>query len=213
MSLLVEIATAVAKGKVAAAKENTQRALDEGLPAKDILEQGLMVGLMEIGERFKKNDAFIPEVLISAKAMNQSMEILKPLLAGEVQQKLGTVILGTVQGDVHDIGKNIVAMLLQGNGFEVIDLGINVPNETFVKKVKEKKAAILAMSALLSTTLPYLGQVIEELEKAGIRDQVKVMVGGAPVTKAYSEKIGADGYSVDAAGAVDVAKSFISTGA
>ena len=205
MSILNEISELLQKGKANEVKELCQKAIDEGLDAKTVLNDGLMHGMGIIGEKFKKNEVYVPEVLIAARAMNTGIEILKPLLAeGEYISK-GKVVLGTVKGDLHDIGKNLVKIMLEGKGMEVVDLGIDVQAEKFIEAVKSESAKIIACSALLTTTMTEMENIVKAAEEAGIRDQVKIMVGGAPVTDSYCKSIGADTYAPDAASAADAA--------
>ena len=184
-------------------------ALSQGVPAKDLLDQGLIAGMDAVGERMEKEEMFIPEVLMAAKAMSAAVEILKPQLAGEDLGSRGRVVIGTVKGDLHDIGKNLVAMMLESAGLEVYNLGVDIAPERFVAEVKAKNANILALSALLTTTMPMMKETIAALAAAGVRGQVKVLVGGAPVSRAYAEQIGADGYAPDAGSASKLAKSFM----
>jgi 5-methyltetrahydrofolate--homocysteine methyltransferase len=209
MSDLQAIATGVERGKNLEVPEAVKTALDNGFAPYDVLTDGLQAGLLAIGERFKKNQCFIPELLLSARAMKAGMEILKPLLVETGAKPIGKVVLGTVKDDLHDIGKNTVGMMLEGSGFQIIDLGVNVSEEKFVAAVKNEKPSILAMSALLSTTAPNLSTTIEILKQTGLRDNVKVLVGGAPITVDYALEIGADGYAPDAAHAVDKAKALL----
>ena len=202
-----EIADAVIKGQAPKVKELVQKAVAEKVTANDILQKGLIVGMGFIGERFKKNEVYVPEVLIAARAMKAGMEILKPLLASAGVQPLGVVVLGTVKGDLHDIGKNLVGMMLEGAGFKVVDVGIDASPEKFINATKDSKASVIAMSALLTTTMVAMKGTIEELKKAGVT--AKVMIGGAPVTQAYADEIGAQGYAPDAASAVDKAKQLL----
>ena len=202
-----EIADAVIKGQAPKVKELVQKAVAEKVTANDILQKGLIVGMGFIGERFKKNEVYVPEVLIAARAMKAGMEILKPLLANAGVQPLGVVVLGTVKGDLHDIGKNLVGMMLEGAGFKVVDVGIDASPEKFINATKDSKASVIAMSALLTTTMVAMKGTIEELKKAGVT--AKVMIGGAPVTQAYADEIGAQGYAPDAASAVDKAKQLL----
>ncbi|OGF50902.1 MAG: methyltransferase, partial [Candidatus Firestonebacteria bacterium RIFOXYA2_FULL_40_8] len=188
-----EIADAVIKGQAPKVKELVQKAVNEKVTANDILQKGLIVGMGFIGERFKKNEVYVPEVLIAARAMKAGMEILKPLLATAGVKPLGVVVLGTVKGDLHDIGKNLVGMMLEGAGFKVVDIGIDASPEKFINATKESKATVIAMSALLTTTMVAMKAAIEELKKAGVT--AKVMIGGAPVTQAYADEIGAQGYA------------------
>ncbi len=207
MSEILEvISSAIIAGKKDEIGKLTQDALDGGSSAQDILYKGLMPGMDYVSVQFKAGDMFVPEVMRSARTMNNSMVILKPLLAETGVQMIGKILLGTVKGDLHDIGKNLVGMMCKGAGFDVTDLGINVEPETFVEAVKESKADIVGMSALLTTTMQSMGNTIKALEEAGVRDQVKIMVGGAPVNQSFADKIGADGYAPDAAMAADVAK-------
>lgn len=204
MSNISNLTLAVEKGKRNDAKALTQALLDEGMKPLDIVEQGLVPGMSAIGEKFKNNEVFVPEMLIAARAMKEAMAILEPLLAKAGIKPKYTVVIGTVQGDLHDIGKNLVAMMLKGANFGVVDAGTNVPPEKFVEAVKEHNAAILALSALLTTTMPAMKSTVEAVRAAGCKD-LKIIVGGAPVTQDYANEIGADGYSSDAASAVDLA--------
>jgi 5-methyltetrahydrofolate--homocysteine methyltransferase len=204
--ILEVISAAIIAGKKDEIMKLTQDALDDGVSAQDILYKGLMSGMDYVSVQFKAGDMFVPEVMRSARTMNNSMDILKPLLAETGVQMIGKILLGTVKGDLHDIGKNLVGMMCKGAGFDVIDLGINVEPETFVEAIKESQADMVGMSALLTTTMQSMGNTIKALEEAGVRDQVKIMVGGAPVNQSFADKIGADGYAPDAAMAADVAK-------
>lgn len=204
--ILEVISAAIIAGKRDEIGKLTQVALDDGVSAQDILYNGLMSGMDYVSVQFKAGDMFVPEVMRSARTMNNSMDILKPLLAETGVQMIGKILLGTVKGDLHDIGKNLVGMMCKGAGFDVIDLGINVEPETFVEAIKESQADMVGMSALLTTTMQSMGNTIKALEEAGVRDQVKIMVGGAPVNQSFADKIGADGYAPDAAMAADVAK-------
>ncbi len=187
----------------------TQKALDEGMSAQEILSDGLIGGMDEVGKDFKAGDLFIPEVLMSAKAMHAGMAVLRPLLAESGALSLAKIVIGTVAGDLHDIGKNLVGMMLGGAGFEIIDLGTDVSPEKFVEAVRAEGADLVGMSALLTTTMPGMKATIEALTEAGLRDRVKVIVGGAPVTASFAEGIGADAYAPDAASAVDTARSLV----
>ena len=182
--------------------------LNDGVSAHEIMKDGLVAGMDIVGERMEKEEMFIPEVLMAAKAMSGGVEILKSQLTEDEDEAYGTVVLGTVKGDLHDIGKNLLRMLLEGSGFTVIDLGVDVAPEAFVEAVKEHGADIVGLSALLTTTMPKMRETIEALEEAGVRDDVKIMVGGAPVSEAFAEEIGADAYGYDAGAAVRIAKSF-----
>lgn len=204
MADLDALAQAVISGKAPVAKSLTQEALDEGVLPQDILNNGLVAGMNVVGVKFKNNDFYVPEVLIAARAMKTAMEVLKPKLAATGVEPRGVIAIGTVKGDQHDIGKNLVAMMLEGAGFRINDLGINVAPAKFVEQAKNG-VDIVAMSALLTTTMPAMKDTIEALKVDGLRDSVKVMIGGAPVTQAYADEIGADGYSPDAASAVDKA--------
>ena len=203
-----EIALEVINGKTKIVKALVQQALDEGIPAKTILEEGLLAGMAVVGEKFKNNEVFVPEVLISARAMTMGTAMLKEKLNESGETAKGKACIGTVQGDLHDIGKNLVKMMLESKGIEVIDLGTDVSPETFVQTAKEQNCQIICCSALLTTTMTVMGDVVKAAEAAGIRDSVKIMVGGAPVTEAFCKQIGADAYTVDAASAADLAVTF-----
>ena len=205
MSILNEISENLQKGKAKVVKELVQQAIDEGIPAKEILSDGLLSGMDIIGEKFKNNEVFVPEVLVAARAMNMGAALLKPLLAEEGNEAVGKVCLGTVKGDLHDIGKNLVKMMMEGKGLEVVDLGTDVAPEKYVETAISENCQIIACSALLTTTMSVMKDVVEAAEKAGIRDKVKIMVGGAPVTDSFCQQIGADRYTADAASAADVA--------
>jgi 5-methyltetrahydrofolate--homocysteine methyltransferase len=183
--------------------------LAEGTDPSVLLKEGLIKGMDVIGEQFENGDLFLPEMLAAAMTMKAGVEILKPHLAGGDSKAAGIVVIGTVQGDIHDIGKNLVAMMLEGAGFEVADVGIDVPPEDFVKAVEEKKPQVVGLSALLTNTMPAVKMTIDALQEAGLRDQVKIMIGGAPVTQEFADEVGADGYASDAAGAVNIARGFI----
>ena len=206
---LSQIAEKLYDGKNIEVAELTQQALDEGLTAAEILNGGLVTGMDRVGVDFKNGDLFVPEVLIAARAMHAGMDILRPLLAESDVPSAGKIIVGTVAGDLHDIGKNLVVMMLEGAGFEVIDAGIDASPDKFVEAVKAEQPDLLGMSALLTTTMPAMQKAIDALAEAGVRDSVKVMIGGAPVTQAYADEIGADGYAPDAASAVDLARSLM----
>ncbi len=209
MDILDEIALEVVKGDSGSVEGLTERALSQGISAAKILNKGLVKGMGIISEKFKNNEIFIPEVLISAKSMKSGMEILKPLLAKAEIKSQGKVIIGTVKGDLHDIGKNIVAMLLQGAGFEVVDLGADVSKERFLEFAQRENPDILGMSALLTTTMVYMSEIIDTVRSAGLKRNVKFIIGGAPVTQSYAEAIKADGYAPDAASAVDLSKRIL----
>ena len=205
---LTQISEMLQKGKAKDVKALVQQAIDEGIPAQTILSEGLLSGMNIIGEKFKNNEVFVPEVLVAARAMNQGASLLKPLLAEAGIKANGKVCIGTVKGDLHDIGKNLVKMMLEGKGLEVIDLGTDVAPEDFVLTAKENQCQIICCSALLTTTMNGMQEVVKAAEEAGIRDQVKIMVGGAPVTEAFCMQIGADAYTPDAATAADVAAKY-----
>jgi len=207
--ILEQIASNLYRGEDRAVAELVQQALDQGMTPSEILNGGLIAGMDEVGKDFKAGQLYVPEVLIAARAMQAGMNVLRPLLAESDVPSAGKYVIGTVQGDLHDIGKNLVKMMLEGAGFETIDLGIDVKPEEFVAAVREHQPQLLGMSALLTTTMPGMKATIEALEEAGLRDKVKVMVGGAPVTAAFAEQIGADAYAPDAATAVDVARSLV----
>jgi len=209
MELLKEIADKLYHGDAHEVARLTRQALNEGLSPAKILDDGLLAGMDKVGRDFKAGDLFVPEVLIAARAMHAAMDVLKPLLTDAKVHSAGKMVIGTVQGDLHDIGKNLVAMMMEGAGFEIIDLGTDTSPERFVEAVREEKPDLLGMSALLTTTMPMMKTTIEALEEAGLRHRVKVMVGGAPVTQAWAEEIGADGYAPDAASAVDKAKELL----
>lgn len=205
MSLLQEISENLQKGKAKIVKELVQKAIDENIPAKDILEGGLLDGMGIVGEKFKKNEVYVPEVLIAARAMNAGVELLKPLLADSGVKAKGRVCIGTVKGDLHDIGKNLVKMMMEGKGLEVVDLGTDVSPETYVKTAIDQNCQIICCSALLTTTMGVMKEVVDAVDAAGLKGKIKVMVGGAPVTDAYCAQIGADAYTADAASAADKA--------
>ena len=206
--MLSQISENLQKGKAKVVKQLVQEAIDAGISAQDILEKGLIAGMNVVGEKFRNNEIFVPEVLVAARALNMGSALLKPLLAADGVKASGRVCIGTVQGDLHDIGKNLVKMMMEGKGLEVIDLGTDVAPETFVQTAKEQGCQIICCSALLTTTMNAMAEVVKAAEAAGIRDQVKIMIGGAPVTEAFCQQIGADAYTPDAASAADVAVSF-----
>ena len=208
MADLKAISQAVMDGRKKIVEQLVNEALAEGVSASEVLNDGLVAGMTELGELFKNGEVYVPEVLVAARAMKAGTAILKPLLQADNVQSLGTVAIGTVEGDLHDIGKNLVGMMLEGVGFTVMDLGENVSPDSFVNAAKQG-ANIIGMSALLTTTMPMMATTIKALEDAGVRDKVKVMIGGAPVTQDYADQIGADGYSADAASATELAKRLI----
>jgi 5-methyltetrahydrofolate--homocysteine methyltransferase len=211
MSRIYErLSTAILEGDADKAKSLVEKALGQDLPAKEILDNGMVVGMNEVGVRFKRGDMFVPEVLMSAEAMQAGLEILRPELAASGAKLIGTIVMGTVKGDLHDIGKNLVGMMCEGAGFEVIDLGFNVEPEKFIEAVKEHQPDIVGMSALLTTTMRAMGHTIKALEEAGLRDQVKIMVGGAPVDEEFSKRIGADGYGSNAPSGSELAQKLVS---
>ena len=203
-----EISLQLQAGKAKIVKNLVQQALDEGIDAKTILEEGLLAGMAEVGEKFKNNEIFVPEVLVAARAMNMGTALLKDKLAESGVTAKGKACIGTVKGDLHDIGKNLVKMMLESKGMEVIDLGTDVAPETFVQTAKEQNCQLICCSALLTTTMTVMAEVVKMAEEAGIRDQVKIMIGGAPVTEAFCKQIGADCYTTDAASAADAAVAF-----
>jgi 5-methyltetrahydrofolate--homocysteine methyltransferase len=204
--ILSQLSMAVIEGNLNDIQKLTQKALDDGLDARQILDQGLMLGMDHVGIEFKAGNMFVPEVLLSARTMQASMELIKPLLANSGSKMAGKVLLGTVKGDLHDIGKNLVVMMLEGAGFEVKDLGKDIAPEAFVEAVKDFEPDVLGMSALLTTTMRAMEHTIKALEEAGVRDKVKILIGGAPVTAAFAQEIGADAYASNAASAVDIAR-------
>ena len=209
MADFAAISEALQKGKANDVKEMVQAAVDEGVSARDILEQGLMSGMDIIGAKFKANEIYVPEVLIAARAMTAGIDILRPLLVSEDVKPRGTVVIGTVKGDLHDIGKNLVRMMMEGKGFNVVDLGTDVSAETFVSSATENSADIICCSALLTTTMTEMKTVVEHASDQGVRDKIKIMVGGAPVTQQFCETIGADAYTPDAASAAEKAVELI----
>ena len=205
MSILNEISENLQKGKAKIVKGLVSDAIEQGIPAQQILQEGLLAGMSIIGEKFKNNEVFVPEVLVAARAMNNGAKLLKPLLADDGVQAAGKVCIGTVRGDLHDIGKNLVKMMMEGKGLEVVDLGVDVTPEMFLDAVQNEGCQIICCSALLTTTMSVMGDVVEAAKAAGIRDKVKIMVGGAPVTQAFCDQIGADCYTPDAASAAEAA--------
>jgi len=205
MSLMNEISELLQKGKANEVREKVKKGIKDGLGAKAILEEGLMPGMAIIGDKFKKNEIYVPEVLIAARAMNAGIEILKPHMSASDVTNKGTVVIGTVKGDLHDIGKNLVKIMMEGKGLNVVDLGIDVSPEKFVEAAKANKADLVACSALLTTTMTEMENVVKALKEAGLRDKVSVIIGGAPVTQSFCDSIGADSYAPDAASAADEA--------
>ena len=209
--VLKQIGEALEKGKRKLVVQYVQQAIDEGIPPQQILTEGLLPGMDRVGVKFRDNEIFVPEVLVAARAMNAGAELLKPLLAEAGATSVGKIVLGTVKGDLHDIGKNLVKMMMEGKGIEVIDLGVDVSPEAFVQGAIEHDADLIGCSALLTTTMPVMGEVVKAAEAAGIRDKVKIMIGGAPVTKEFCESIGADAYTDDAASAAIKAYELLTT--
>lgn len=207
LNLLYE---AILNGKLEQAVDVTNQAIADGVEPQAIINGYMIKAMEEVGQRFQRGEAFVPNLLMAARAMKGSLDILKPLMKGDASTTLGKVVIGTVKGDLHDIGKNLVASMLEGCGFEVINLGVDVPSEKFIAAIKENNADILCLSALLTTTMNYMKDVIVALKADGLRDQVKVMVGGAPVTAMFAEQVGADGYSEDASEAVALARRLVS---
>ena len=205
MSILNEISSWLQQGRAPKVKACVQQALDEGIPAEQILNEGLLDGMNIIGQKFKNNEVFVPEVLIAARAMTKGTEVLRPFLVQAGVEEKGTVIIGTVKGDMHDIGKNLVRMMMEGKGLKVIDLGVDVPVEKFMEAARENNAQIIACSALLTTTMGEMKSVVEAVEASELKGQVKVMIGGAPITQAFCDSIGADVFTADAASAADAA--------
>jgi corrinoid protein of di/trimethylamine methyltransferase len=203
MTTLDDISALLQKGRANETRAAVQKAIDEGIGAKDILEKGLMAGMSIIGDKFKVNEVYVPEVLVAARAMKAGIEPLQPLLASSGVKSKGTVVIGTVKGDLHDIGKNLVKMMMEGKGLEVHDLGVDVSSEEFIDAARQYKANIVACSALLTTTMTEMKGVVEAMKTAGLRDKLTIMVGGAPITDAFCKSIGADLYSPDAASAAD----------
>ncbi len=209
MAILEEISMYLQQGRARNVKKLVEQALAKGLSPQNILEEGLMSGMNIIGQKFKDNEVFVPEVLVSARAMNMGMEALKPYLMQENTKPAGKVVIGTVKGDLHDIGKNLVKLMLESKGFEVIDAGVDVSAEQFVEKAIENDADIISCSALLTTTMLEMRRVVEVATEKGIRDRVKIMIGGAPVTQKYCTEIGADGYTSDAVSAAEMALELV----
>ncbi len=210
MSRLFErISTAILEGDAEKAPKFVEKALAEGVTAKDILDNALLVGMQEVGVRFRAGDMFVPEVLMSAEAMQQAMIVLRPQLVASGVKLIGKVLLGTVKGDLHDIGKNLVGMMCEGAGFEVIDIGFNAEPEKFIEAIKQHQPQVVGMSAMLTTTMRAMGHTIKAIEEAGLRDTVKIMVGGAPVDAEFAKRIGADGYGSNAPAGAELAKKFV----
>ncbi|MDR2763874.1 MAG: corrinoid protein [Tannerella sp.] len=211
MENLNQLYEAILKGNLALAVETTKTAIEQKADTKSIIEDYMSKAMNEIGQRFESGKAFVPELLMSARAMKGALELLRPLLANSNIPRAGTIVIGTVKGDLHDIGKNLVASMLEGSGFEVINLGVDISSEKFASSIIEHKADILCLSALLTTTMNYMKEVIRALEEAGIRNQVKIMIGGAPISQSFAREIGADGYSSNANAAVSLAKQLLAS--
>lgn len=205
MDILHTISESLQKGKAKDVRAQVQQAIDSGIPAREILEKGLLDGMGIVGEKFKNGEVFVPEVMIAARAMKMGVGLLKPLIAESGFKAVGKACVGTVKGDLHDIGKNLVIMMLEGKGLEVVDLGTDVPPEKFVQAAMEQNCQLICCSALLTTTMGVMADVVEEVKKAGIRDNVRIMIGGAPITHQYCAQIGADKFTLDAASAADAA--------
>lgn len=208
--ILAKIASSLYNGESEEVTRLVQQALDRGMGPHQVLQEGLIAGMDEVGRDFKAGELFVPEVLIAARAMHAGMNVLRPLLAESDVPSIGKYVIGTVKGDLHDIGKNLVKMMLEGAGFETVDLGTDVDPQAFVNAVREYRPKIMGMSALLTTTMVQMKATIDALVEAGVRDSVKIMIGGAPVTAAFATQIGADAYAPDAASAVDVARALVS---
>ncbi|MDR1454200.1 MAG: corrinoid protein [Tannerella sp.] len=211
MENLNQLYEAILKGNLAQAVAITKTAIEQEVDTKSIIDDYMSKAMDEIGQRFESGKAFVPELLMSARAMKGALELLRPLLANSNIPRAGTIVIGTVKGDLHDIGKNLVASMLEGSGFEVINLGVDISSEKFASSIIEHKADILCLSALLTTTMNYMKEVIRALEEAGIRNQVKIMIGGAPISQSFAREIGADGYSSNANAAVSLAKQLLAS--
>ena len=209
MSILNEISEYIQRGRAPEVEASVTKALEDGIPAQQILSEGLLDGMNVIGEKFKNNEVFVPEVLIAARAMNKGTALLKPYLAAEGVKEKGVAVIGTVKGDLHDIGKNLVKMMMEGRGIKVIDVGVDVPAQKFIDVAEENDARIICCSALLTTTMNEMKNVVDAVNASGLKGKVKVMVGGAPVSQAFADSIGADCYTSDAASAAEAAVSFL----
>lgn len=209
MSVIIEMSEFLQKGRAKNVKVLVEKAIEEGIDPKVILNEGLLSGMMKIGERFKNNEVFVPEVIVAARAMNAGLAVLEPKLIEVGNEPVGKAVIGTVQGDLHDIGKNLVVMMLKGAGFEIHDMGVDVAPEAFVEKAEEVGADVICMSALLTTTMPKMRDCVEVLKEKGLRDKYIVMIGGAPVNDSFAKQIGADYYTPDAASAAEVAKKAV----
>lgn len=209
MSDFDSLAQIVINGDFAGAKSQTQKMIDNGVDPLEIINQGLMAGMNVVGVRFKAGDMFVPEVMMSARAMSTGIELVKPLIADKDMPSAGKVLIGTVKGDLHDIGKKLVVMMMESAGFEIVDLGVDIDPAAFVKAVKEHNPQVIGMSALLTTTMLSMKDTIDALKKAGLRDSVKIIIGGAPITQSFADQIGADGYAPDAAAATELCRRLI----
>ncbi|KKN07198.1 hypothetical protein LCGC14_1069520 [marine sediment metagenome] len=209
MKILKDITANVEKGDSAAVKELTKTALSQKIAAEEILNDGLVKGMEVIGIKFKKNEIFIPEVLIATRAMKAGMDIIRPYFTEEKNESKGKIVMGTVKGDVHDIGKKIVCMILESEGFEVVDIGIDVPKEKFLTSIKKENPDIIGMSALLTTTMVYMREVIEAVEKAKLKQNIKIIIGGAPITQSFADELKVDGYAPDGVSAVELVKNLL----
>ncbi len=209
MPILEDLSTNLINGKLEEVKKITQQAIKEKIAPKEILNEGMLKGMSEVGRRFKNNEFYVPEVLIAARAMKGGMEVLRPLLTETGVKPMAKIVIGTIKGDLHDIGKNLVGMMLEGGGFEVIDLGVDVSPEKYLDAIQKNDAQMIGMSALLTTTMLNMKETIKTLESAGLKNKIKIIIGGAPVTESYAREIGADGYAPDAASAVDLVKSLL----
>ena len=212
MSILNDISSLLQQGRAPKVKAAVQQALDEGIPASEILENGLLAGMNVIGQRFKNGEVFVPEVLLSARAMTKGIETLRPLLVADGVEEKGTVVIGTVKGDLHDIGKNLVRMMMEGKGLKVVDLGVDVPADAFLTAAREHNAQVIACSSLLTTTMEEMRSVVEAVHASEMNGKVRVMIGGTPVTQAFCEQIGADCFTSDAATAAEAALSLCTAG-
>ena len=208
---LQEICTAVEQGKAKRVKELVNQAVEEGMSVKTILDDGLIRAMSIVGEKFRLNEIYVPEMLVSARAMSMGLAILEPLLTATGVKPIGKVVIGTVKGDLHDIGKNLVAMMMKGMGATIYDLGVDVPSHTFVEKAEEVGADIVCLSALLTTTMPAIGETIKDFEETGVRGKYYIMVGGAPVSQAFADSVKADAYTPNASEAADAAKAYLQT--
>lgn len=212
MSIVQEISEFLQKGRAKNVKNLVTEALEQGLDPKEILNDGLLAGMMIIGGKFKRNEVFVPEVLVAARAMTAGLSILEPKLVEVGNEPVGKAVIGTVKGDLHDIGKNLVVMMLKGAGFEIFDMGVDVDADAFINKAEEVGADVICMSALLTTTMPYMKEVVDTLKERGLREKYVVMIGGAPVTEAFAEQVGADYYTADAPSAAEAAKAAVMAG-